>query len=124
MEAWIKFRAPGVTLAIGLSIGRLVFFTLNKIEWIFAVVLVLHLILYHQGFSRLSWGIIMTLSLILILQTFWLLPELDARAQLYMDGQTVQKSNLHFIYILGELLKVLLLSTLIILQFKISRAHI
>jgi uncharacterized membrane protein (DUF485 family) len=25
MEAWIKFRAPGVTLSIGLGIGKLVF---------------------------------------------------------------------------------------------------
>lgn len=32
MEAWIKFRAPGMTLQIGLGIGRLVFNALNKIE--------------------------------------------------------------------------------------------
>ena len=25
MEAWLKFRAPGVTLTLGLGIGRLVF---------------------------------------------------------------------------------------------------
>ena len=38
MEAWLKFRAPGVTLPIGLGIGRLVFGALNRVEWILAVV--------------------------------------------------------------------------------------
>ena len=32
MEAWLKFRAPGVTLPVGLSIGRLIFSALNKVE--------------------------------------------------------------------------------------------
>ncbi|MDY0090288.1 MAG: hypothetical protein RBR78_07970, partial [Flavobacteriaceae bacterium] len=36
MEAWLKFRAPGVTIPLGLGIGRLVFNALNKVEWIFA----------------------------------------------------------------------------------------
>jgi len=35
MEAWLKFQAEGVTQAIGLSIGRLVFGALNKVEWFF-----------------------------------------------------------------------------------------
>lgn len=30
MESWLKFRAPGVTLRIGLNIGKLVFNALNK----------------------------------------------------------------------------------------------
>ena len=32
MEAWLKFQAEGVTQIIGLSIGRLVFNALNKVE--------------------------------------------------------------------------------------------
>ena len=32
MEAPLKFEAPGVTLALGLGIGRLIFFALNKME--------------------------------------------------------------------------------------------
>ncbi|RYG21549.1 MAG: hypothetical protein EOO07_02375, partial [Chitinophagaceae bacterium] len=41
LEAWLKFRAPGVTLPIGLGIGRLVFAALNKVEWIFAVAIMI-----------------------------------------------------------------------------------
>ncbi|HQO86046.1 MAG TPA: hypothetical protein PKX84_00190, partial [Bacteroidia bacterium] len=36
MEAWLKFRAPGITIPLGLGIGRLVFNVLNKIEWVLA----------------------------------------------------------------------------------------
>jgi len=35
MEAWLKFQAPGVTLPIGLSIGKKVFTALNRMEWLF-----------------------------------------------------------------------------------------
>ena len=38
MEAWIKFQAPGVTLPVGLGIGRLVFAALNKVEWVLLLV--------------------------------------------------------------------------------------
>jgi hypothetical protein len=36
MEAPLKFRAPDVTLRIGLGIGRLIFRALNNVEAIFA----------------------------------------------------------------------------------------
>ncbi len=39
MEAWLKFRAPGVTVPIGLGIGKLVFGALNRVEWVFALVI-------------------------------------------------------------------------------------
>src|SRR5580698_8904874 len=38
LEAPLKFRAPGVTVRIGLGIGRLVFRALNTVEVGFAVV--------------------------------------------------------------------------------------
>lgn len=39
LEAPLKFRAPGITVPIGLGIGRLVFTALNRIELVFAIVL-------------------------------------------------------------------------------------
>ena len=39
LEAPLKFRAPEVTLRIGLGIGRLVFGALNTVEAVFAVTL-------------------------------------------------------------------------------------
>lgn len=40
MEAWLKFRAPGITLPLGLGIGRLVFNALNKVELVLAVIII------------------------------------------------------------------------------------
>jgi hypothetical protein len=39
LEAPLKFRAPNVTLQIGLGIGRLVFRALNAVEVVIAVVI-------------------------------------------------------------------------------------
>ena len=41
LEAPLKFRAPGITLALGLGIGRLVFAALNRVEVVLAAVVVL-----------------------------------------------------------------------------------
>ena len=41
LEAPLKFRAPNVTLQIGLGIGRLVFRALNTVEVVFAIVILL-----------------------------------------------------------------------------------
>src|SRR3954447_19560826 len=45
IEAPLKFRAPGVTLQIGLGIGRLVFRALNACEFALAAVVVACLVI-------------------------------------------------------------------------------
>ena len=50
MEAWLKFRAPGITIPLGLGIGRLVFNALNKIEWVLATLIICNLILAKEQF--------------------------------------------------------------------------
>lgn len=48
MEAWLKFSAPGVTIPIGLGIGRLVFSALNKVEWLLAIVIIVNLFMTNS----------------------------------------------------------------------------
>ena len=43
MEAPLKFQAPGITIPLGLGIGQLVFFTLNKMEMVCAFLLLIAL---------------------------------------------------------------------------------
>jgi uncharacterized membrane protein (DUF485 family) len=43
MEAWLKFRAPGITVPLGLGIGRLVFNALNKVELVFALIVIINI---------------------------------------------------------------------------------
>ena len=49
LEAPLKFRAPGVTLQIGLGIGRLVFRALNACELVLAVTVAVALLADRPG---------------------------------------------------------------------------
>lgn len=107
MEAWLKFQAPGITVELGLGIGRLVFGALNKVELTLAFVIVV----FGVQELRLNWKFIslwVTLA-ILMLQTFYLLPTLDERASLLLSGVKPEKSYLHVIYILTEGMKAVCL---------------
>lgn len=71
IESWLKFRAPGVTVPIGLSIGKLVFNALNKMEWLFAVIILVNYILNKQ---EIGTGITVWFGIafcFLLVQTFW-----------------------------------------------------
>ena len=109
MEAPLKFQAPSVTLPIGLEIGRIIFGTLNKIEWILLLMVLLSFVL--KSSTKTSYLFIAGLTAILLLQTFYLLPELDARAEVIISGGNPGLSNMHFSYVVLEVVKLLLLST-------------
>lgn len=118
MEAWLKFRAPGITVPLGLGIGRLVFNALNKVELVFAIVILINI--FWQTSDILKWqNIAFAVPFaLLFIQTFWLLPALDARAELHIQGQLVPPSNLHFYYVGMELVKIVGLSLFGITLFK------
>ena len=118
MEAWLKFRAPGITVPLGLGIGRLVFNALNKVELVFALVVIINIFWYSSDilkWQNLAFAIPLAL---LLIQTFWLLPALDARAELHIQGQLVPSSNLHFYYVGIELVKVASLTIFGLTFFK------
>lgn len=118
MEAWLKFRAPGITLPLGLGIGRIVFAALNKMEWVFTIAIFINFLVTPE--KEIKWYSIFFLIAItiLIIQTFWLLPALDARAELHMQNKLVPPSNLHFYYIAFESIKVICLIIFGISLFK------
>jgi uncharacterized membrane protein (DUF485 family) len=109
MEAWLKFRAPGVTLPIGLGIGRLVFAALNKVEWVFALIIAISAFRNRRQAIPMQTGLLLGAIAILIIQTAWLLPGLDARAELHISGASVPHSNLHIYYVAAEGLKMVCL---------------
>lgn len=118
MEAWLKFRAPGITVPLGLGIGRLVFNALNKVELVCALAVIINIFWNYSAilkWKNLAFAIPLTL---LFIQTFWLLPALDARAELYIQGQIVPPSNLHFYYVGIELVKVASLTFFGLTLFK------
>lgn len=108
LEAPLKFMAPSVTLEIGLDIGRQVFGVFNKVECAMALAMAILVVIVRQK-DRL----VIALGLVwssLALQTFWLLPMLDDRVELILQGQTPAPSSLHTIYVVLEILKAVALA--------------
>lgn len=108
VEAPLKFQAPGITLPLGLGIGRLVFQMLNKIEMVMAVIMAAAFLLNRRE-RGLPMYLFLLAAAILAFQTLWLLPELDARAELVIAGETPPGSSEHIVYIVVESIKLLLL---------------
>lgn len=113
MEAPLKFQAPNITLPLGLGIGRLVFYALNKIEIILAILMLITFVKVKlKGkFAHFSFDVIVFL---LFLETVWLLPVLDAQAIEVINGTAAPVSNsyTHFIYIAFDAIKFVLLFAL------------
>jgi hypothetical protein len=108
LEAPLKFQAPGITIPLGLGIGRLVFFALNKIEIALAILMIFSFVRARpkNRFPLVSFAVV---AFLLLLETVWLLPVLDARATLVISGEVPPQSNLHLIYIAFDALKFVLL---------------
>jgi hypothetical protein len=111
LETPLKFRAPNITLPLGLGIGRIVFSALNKVELALAALLLLSFFFARPEtkFALFFYGII---TFLLILQTVWLLPALNARAAAVISESFAASSSTHFIYIAFEAIKFILLPVL------------
>jgi hypothetical protein len=104
LETPLKFQAPGITLPLGLGIGRLVFRALNATEITLATVLLAALLAYRPGFA--GWALLGISGALLATQTGLLRPRLDRRAAQIITGDTPPPSRLHLAYIALEILKV------------------
>ncbi len=108
IEAPLKFRAPGITLPLGLGIGRLVFRALNRAEIVLALVTAAA---FAFGDHPLAATVLLTASIVtLVVQVFVLRPRLEARAALIIAGSQPPKSRAHLAYIALECAKVLMLA--------------
>lgn len=118
MEAWLKFRAPGINLPLGLGIGRIVFSALNKVEWVMALAVFFNYFLSKDYDFQWTYLLFLTAFVILLLQTFYFLPVMDVRAEMHIQGMEVPASKLHFVYVFIEVLKVI---SLIVFGIKLLK---
>ena len=118
MESWLKFLAPGISVKLGLGIGRLVFNALNKVEWVLALIILVNLFLTQQKIISLQQLLFFVPFFLVIIQTIWLLPVLDARAELHLQNQEVPTSYMHYYFVGAEIIKVGALSFYGALQFN------
>jgi hypothetical protein len=113
MEAQLKFQAPNVTRELGLGIGKIVFTALNRIECALAILLLISFLIGFAGRrAKIIFGAIL---LILLAQTFWLMPALIERIDLIVAGNAPPDSAAHLFYIAFEISKMTLLLVLSIL---------
>ncbi|HLS14774.1 MAG TPA: hypothetical protein VK095_09705 [Beutenbergiaceae bacterium] len=107
LEAPLKFRAPDVTIRIGLGIGRLVFRALNTVEVVLAGVLIAALVLAAPGIAVAA-GAAVTIA-VLALQLALIRPRLSRRSDAVLAGQDAPRSRAHYAYIAAEGVKVIAL---------------
>ncbi|GAA4290676.1 hypothetical protein [Mycobacterium paraffinicum] len=107
LEAPLKFRAPNVTLQIGLGIGRLVFRALNTVEVCFALVLVA--IVAGGPTTRGVTVAIFVAAGALAGQLIAVRPRLTRRSDRVLAGSDGPRSRAHYVYVGFEVVKVIAL---------------
>lgn len=118
LEAPLRFRAPGVTIRIGLGIGRLVFRALNAVEAVLAAaVLVVVLAGTVRGGAV---GAAAIAVLVLVVQLAVVRPRLTRRSDRVLAGEDAPRSHAHLIYVGLEVAKVAALITAGVLLIDIS----
>lgn len=104
LETPVKFTVPSVTLPIGLDIGRHVFGAFNKVE--IALALLVCGLVFASRVGRAVQVSLALVSVIVALQSVWLLPLLDARVGFILNGQTPPPAPHHILYFALEVIKV------------------
>lgn len=104
LEAPLKFRAPEVTVRIGLGIGRIVFRALNSVEVVLAVVLVAATMLGEVTANVLVAVVIGVV--VLAVQLVGVRPVLNRRSDRVLAGETLPRSRAHLVYVATEVVKV------------------
>ena len=108
LEAPLKFRAPNVTLAIGLGIGRVVFRALNAVEVVFAIVIVAAIIARPP--SVCVTATLAVAIMVLAVQIGAVRPRLTRRSDQVLAGLDTPRSRGHYVYVGLEVIKVLALA--------------
>lgn len=110
LEAPLKFRAPGITLQLGLGIGRLVFRALNAVEIVLAAVVVAAVAADPPG--RLAVAAVGVAVAVLATQSLFVRPRLRRRSDAVLAATTappggmVERSQAHYAYAGLEVVKV------------------
>lgn len=107
LEAPLKFRAPGITVPLGLGVGRIVFRALNIAEVVLALIVL-------AGLALAAWPAagfwLLAAILILVVQLAVVRPVLQRRSNRVLAGETSGKrSRMHWVYPALEAFKVVAL---------------
>jgi hypothetical protein len=104
LEAPLRFRAPQVSLRIGLGIGRLVFWALNTVEAVLAVALVVTTLLASPPIRVVIATVVVVAAL--AVQLVVVRPRLTRRSDQILAGANAPRSPSHYADIALETAKV------------------
>lgn len=110
IEAPLKFQAPGITIPLGLGIGRLVFAALNVAEGL--ILLAFTLLSFWPLAARISGArmwIWLALAGVYVAKITLVRPPLNARTDQVLDGADPGQSIWHYVYIGCDVATMILL---------------
>lgn len=114
LEAPLKFRAPGITVPLGLGIGRLVFRALNVCECVLGLVVLVSLFVDMPSTPVVT--AILVAVVMLMVQVLVVRRRLHRRTDAVLAGADGPRSRAHYAYVGCEVIKVVaLLATGILL---------
>ncbi|GAA4476615.1 hypothetical protein GCM10023190_14440 [Enteractinococcus fodinae] len=125
LEAPLKFTAPGITIPLGLGIGRRVFLAMNIVEAALGVFLLIALITLWRNhryqelpnFNKMRFWSLVALVLLLI-KTVVIRPLLAVHTDRVLAGTFEGGSSTHYYYIGVEVLLVIVLVALMIVAMR------
>lgn len=104
LEAPLKFQAPGITLELGLGIGKLVFGALTKIEMAISLLIIAGLVILKP--LKKEYLFYLVAIGIVAIDNAILMPILDARIDMITSGNTPSESSTHWWYVGLEAVKL------------------
>ena len=108
IEAPLKFQAPGITIPLGLGIGRLVFRTLNSVEAVLAIALIVLAVVDADWPVAACTGLGVAVAALAV-QVGAVRPALSKRTDAVLaDPENVpeHRSHAHLWYVAFEVVKV------------------
>ncbi|GAA4284284.1 hypothetical protein GCM10022261_18150 [Brevibacterium daeguense] len=118
IEAPLKFQAPGITIPLGLGIGRLVFAAMNVVELVIAVILLWATL--RRGVSAFQRNLTFGLIGVLLIKVVGIRPLLNRRTDLVLAGIDGGGSSWHYFYIAADGLLIVGLVTLLVVAVRAS----
>ncbi|MFZ2314910.1 MAG: hypothetical protein WAW86_04525 [Gammaproteobacteria bacterium] len=107
LESWVKFRAPSLSKAVGLDVGRTVFNFFHKAQCILLSGLILIGML--MTLTLVNWLMLGMLTAVFILQLTWPFPILSQHVTMILAGKKPPHSQAHVLYGILEVAKFLIL---------------
>jgi hypothetical protein len=107
LESWVKFRAPSLTKAVGLDVGRTVFRFFHKAQCVLLILIIIEWAFIRVTFTNFL--IIGMLISIFMLQITWLFPRLNLQVNSILAGNKIADRHTHKLYGIFEITKFLIL---------------